>query len=215
MVRVTMPASRMPEPVLAAEMGKIVPYRSPRTSAEEGASKIGMVVFLGSWAMMFATLFFTYGGLRARATHWPPEGVPTLPIVLPLINTLVIALSSAAFQAGVVSTRAGQVRRLGPLLLATFVLGAAFIGLQGVVWNDLFQQGLKPGSGPYGSVFYGLTWIHAAHVVIGLLAVGWLSVRAFLGAYGPAQYLPVKLWAMYWHFVGVVWAVILVSVYLV
>ena len=31
---------------------------------------VGMALFLGSWAMLFATLFFSYGLLRSGAAAW-------------------------------------------------------------------------------------------------------------------------------------------------
>jgi heme/copper-type cytochrome/quinol oxidase subunit 3 len=30
-----------------------------------------------------------------------------------------------------------------------------------------------------------------------------------------ARHLPLRLWTMYWHFVGVVWALMLVSIFLI
>jgi cytochrome c oxidase subunit 3 len=197
---------------LSANMGKLVPYRSPRTS-EEVSAYVGMIIFLGSWAMMFATLFFTYGGLRARANGWPPPGVPAIPLLLPTLNTIVIAASSATLQGGGMLLRRGHPERLAPSLLASWVLGSLFLVLQGVVWNDLYHRGLEPGSGPYGSVFYGLTWIHAAHVGVGLIALGWLTVQAYRKKYTPARHLSLRMWTMYWHFVGFVWGAIFVSVY--
>lgn len=194
--------------------GHVVPYRSPR-QREDTTAWIGMVVFLASWMMMFGALFFAYGGLRARAPEWPPAGLPMLPLGLPGINSACIALSSAALHLGLLSARRGQTRRLGLLLLLAFALGTVFMVLQGVVWRDLYEQGLRPGSGPYGSAFYGLTWVHAAHVAIGLLALAWLAFGALRGRYTAARHLPVRLWAMYWHFVGAMWGVMFATLYLI
>jgi cytochrome c oxidase subunit 3 len=196
-------------------VGKLVTFRSPRQSAAEGTAGVGMIIFLGSWAMMFAALFFAYGGLRLRAEGWPPPGTPTLPVLLPAINTVVIGLSSLTFNNALSSARAGLASRIGPAIAATFALGLCFLGLQSWVWSALYARGLEPSSGAYGAVFYGLTWIHALHVGVGLLALAWLGARAFRGAYGATRYLTIKLWAMYWHFVGVVWLLMFVSVYLI
>ena len=43
-----------------------------RAAHEETTAYIGMVIFLGAWAMMFGALFFAYGMVRARAMCWPP-----------------------------------------------------------------------------------------------------------------------------------------------
>ena len=76
-------------------MGELLPYRPPK-AREETTAYLGMVVFLGSWAMMFAALFFAYGFVRSRSAAWPPPDVPELPWGAPAINTLVLAGSSVA-----------------------------------------------------------------------------------------------------------------------
>jgi cytochrome c oxidase subunit 3 len=174
-----------------------------------------MVVFLGSWAMMFASLFFAYGFVRTRSPVWPPPDLPELPWVTPALNTLVLAASSGAIQYGVHSIREGAGRKLARALLFTILLGGVFLSLQLSVWMRLYAQGLRPDTGgPYSSVFWGLTCVHALHVAVGLIGLAWLCRRAFAGAFSAARYLPVRLWALYWHFVGAVWALMFVLIFL-
>jgi len=52
-------------------------------------------------------------------------------------------------------------------------------------------------------------------VLVGLIGIGLLWVRAFSGSFTAARYLPVRLWALYWHFVGAVWALMFVLIFLV
>lgn len=195
-------------------MGEVVQYRSPRAKEETTAS-MGMVFFLGAWAMMFAALLFAYGFARARLTSWPPAGVAELPWKLPLGNTLVLALSSLSYQWGVRAVRRARAGRAWPWLAMAAVLGAGFVALQAVLWRSLYEGGLEPGSaGAFSSVFYGLTWLHAAHVVVGVLGLGYVAARALWGAYSPARFLTLRLWGLYWHFVGAVWAVMFVTIFL-
>jgi cytochrome c oxidase subunit 3 len=195
-------------------MGDVLPYRPP-SAREETTAWLGMVIFLGSWAMLFASVFFAYGFVRSHLDAWPPEDLPRLPVLWPLVNTGFLAGSSALLQWGVVSTRRGAVGRLGWSLLGAWVLGAAFLASQALLWRALAAQGLQASAGPYASVFYGLTWLHAAHVLVGLLGLGLVCRRAFRGEFSAARFLPVRLWTMYWHFVGIVWAVMFVTVFLV
>jgi cytochrome c oxidase subunit 3 len=197
-------------------MGHIVQYR-PRKAREEATASIGMVIFLGAWAMMFASIFFAYAFIRIRAPSWPPPGLPPLPWKLPLFSTLAIAASSVALSHGLAEIRRGaQSTTLAKWIGISLLLGAAFIALQLVLWSTLHAQGLTTTSGgPYTSVFYGLTWLHAIHVaggVLGLLAMGF---RASRGEFRSAHHLPVRLWAMYWHFVAIVWLVMFVTVFLI
>ncbi len=195
-------------------MGEVLPYRPPR-AREETTALLGMVVFLGSWAMMFAALFFAYGFVRTRSAAWPPPGLPELPWATPAVNTLILAASSGAMQYGLRSIREGSSPKLARALLLTILLGGIFLALQLSVWTRLYAQGLRPETGgPYSSVFWGLTGFHALHVAVGLVGIGSLCRRAFAQAFSAARYLPVRLWALYWHFVGVVWALMFVLIFL-
>ena len=196
-----------------AGAGEVLADRAQRARSHTTAH-LGMLIFLGSWAMMFAALFFAYGLVRARAEVWPPAGVPRLPIDLPALNTLVLAASSAALVWGLRAARHGRVKLLGPAVGAGFLLGGAFLALQLLLWTDLHGEGLTMRSGQYGALFFSLTWVHAVHVAVGLGALLWLSVRAFAGTYSPERHLSVRLWAMYWHFVGVVWLLLFAVVFL-
>lgn len=186
--------------------------RIPRPQArQENTAWLGMLIFLGSWAMLFAGLFFSYGAIRSSTHGWPPAGLPRLPFWLPLANTLVLALSSAALQTGYVRLQRG--RNAAWAIGASLFLGLLFFGLQFALWITVWRAGLLPTAGPYPSVFWALTCFHALHVLVGLVALAVLAIRTGQGYYNAARHLPVRLWAMYWHFVGAVWLLIFASVF--
>jgi heme/copper-type cytochrome/quinol oxidase subunit 3 len=196
---------RSPAPVYA--LGS---HRRRPTDAEVTA-RIGMAVFLGSWAMLFMGLFFAYAFVRARSPEWPPPGVPALPRLLPGLNTLVAAASSAAMVLAVRAGEWGRARVAARALSAAAGLGLAFIVLQSVVWADLWAAGLHPDGGPFPSVFYAFTTFHALHVIVGLVALAALAVRARGGSVRRAS---VRMWGWYWHFVTLVWAALYATLYL-
>jgi len=196
-------------------MGDVLPYRPPQ-QRDDTTAWLGMVIFLGSWAMLFAALFFAYGFVRTHVAAWPPVDVPQLPVGWPLLNTALLAASSAALQLGVTALRRGSTRWLGPAIAVAALLGLAFLASQLGLWRDLYLAGLKPNTGgSYASVFYGLTWLHAVHVAVGIFGLAWVCGRAFRGAYSPARHLGVRLWTMYWHFVGIVWGLMFVSIFVI
>lgn len=195
-----------------AGAGEVLRARSVRGRSETTAS-IGMIAFLASWAMLFAGLFFAFGMARARAHVWPPPDLPALPLWQPLINTLVIFASSAAYVVGLRAIRNGDAQRLATMMLLTLLGGLAFVGLQLDLWADMWRAGLRPSSGQYGALFYMLTWVHAAHIAVGLIAVAWLTFRAFGRAFSPERHLTVRMWSHYWHFVGVVWVLMFLMLF--
>jgi heme/copper-type cytochrome/quinol oxidase subunit 3 len=197
--------------VPAPDVRNLARYRL-RPSEDEVTSYVGMVIFLGSWAMMFAALFFAYAVVRVRAPAWPPPDQPSLPILLPGVNTAVIAASSAAVALAVRALALGRHRRASMALGAGAALGALFLALQAVVWVGVWRAGLVPTGGPYPSVFYALTTFHALHVLVGLAALVVLAVCA--RAPRRVSRSAVRLWGMFWHFVGAIWGALYVAVYL-
>ncbi len=167
------------------------------TSAEKTAV-LGMVIFIASWAMLFAGLFFAYGAIRVRALAWPPADLPQLPLLLPSLATAALALSSWLLE---------RARRTGNGVPWAALAGALFLGLQVVVWRDLHAAGLRPDTGTYASVFFGLTVFHGLHVAVGLVALGWLALRR--------TSLSLRIWTLYWHMVGVIWGVMFFLLYLI
>jgi cytochrome c oxidase subunit 3 len=197
----------------SSAMGDILPYRPPR-EREETTAYLGMVIFLASWAMMFSALFFAYAFVRARATEWPPAGVPLPPLWMPALSTAFIGLSSAAVHGGLVSVKRGGLGGLRWGLSLALLTAAGFLVSQRQLWRQLAASGVLPSTGgSYATALYGLTWLHALHVAVGLLGLGFVTFKAFRGAYSAARHLPVRLWVMYWHFVGIVWALMFVSIF--
>ena len=193
-----------------AQVYGLARYRR-RPRGEELTARVGMAVFLGSWAMLFIALFFAYAFVRARAPAWPPLGAPPLPRLLPGVNTLVVLVSSLAVGRAVHARDLGRARETAAALAIAAALGALFLFLQTAVWAGLWQDGLVPSGGAYPSVFYAFTVFHALHVLVGLAAMAWLALRARRGA---ASRTAVRLWGWYWHFVAALWGALYVTVYL-
>jgi heme/copper-type cytochrome/quinol oxidase subunit 3 len=203
------PDDREGEPGAARVYGLERWRRRPRGA--ERTAHVGMAIFLGSWAMLFAGLFFAYAFVRARAPAWPPLDAPPLPRLIPALNTLAIAASSVSLARAVRALERSRARRAARLLAAATVLGVTFLVLQARVWVDLWRDGLVPSGGSFPSVFYAFTAFHALHVLVGLAALATLAARVRSGA---GALTDVRLWGWYWHFVGALWAALYVSVYL-
>ncbi len=180
----------------------------------EQTSVIGMMIALGSWGMMFMALFFIYLGLRSQTLAWPPPGLPPLPLGLPTLNTVVIACSSLSLIRALSSMREGDRSSANRWMLTTFVLGLAFVGLQSFLWWETYNQGITMATGTLGTVFYGLTVLHAVHVVAGLLVLAYLLRFTLAGRPMAGRVTTLRLCGMFWHFVGGVWAFMFVGLFL-
>ncbi len=166
----------------------------------QDTAALGMVIFMASWAMLFASLFFAYGIIRLRTPAWPPPDLPRIPLGIPSLATLALAASSVLLERG----RRGVRTRTS--LTGAWLGGALFLALACIVWRVLWQGGLRPDTGTYASVFYGLTVFHALHVAVGLAGVAWTAIR---------RSAALRLWTMYWHMVGAIWGVTFLLVYVI
>jgi cytochrome c oxidase subunit III len=200
--------------VTSATAPGVIPYRARATRTDETAW-LGMTIFLGSWAMMFASLFFAYGFLRLRQPAWPPPGTPALPRLLPAVNTGCLALNSLLLQWSLSAARHGKRNRVVRGLLGALLLGSVFVALQIVLWTTLFKSGLALEDGSLAAVVYGLTGFHALHVVVGLVGLGILVPFVLRGTLNAARNNRLRLWVMYWHFVGVVWLAMYLLIFVV
>ncbi|CAN5424923.1 hypothetical protein BH09VER1_BH09VER1_29960 [soil metagenome] len=97
----------------------------------------------------------------------------------------------------------------------TILMGSYFLYFTATEWYELiYHEGLTLQSNVFGTTFYSLVGLHASHVIIGLIL---LSLVWFLNLFNkvPAdhhEHLEMVSW--YWHFVDVVWLVVLLVVYI-
>ena len=63
-------------------------------------------------------------------------------------------------------------------MVTTFLLGLTFLFIQ---INEYVHIGFSPQDTAQGTIFYGLTGLHGAHVTIGLMLLAFVTIRAFRG----------------------------------
>ena len=161
--------------------------------------------------MLFGATLIAFIVLRLQiGRKWPD--LPPLPRIL-WLSTLTILLSSATMQWGVRAIRRGRAMQLRFGMLATVVLGLAFIGMQAIAWIEWLPPAIERWADSNAwrfalMVFYVFTAVHAAHVIGGLVPMALVTSRAINGRYSPGDYAGVQYCAMYWHFLDVVWLVL-------
>ncbi len=175
----------------------------------------GMVSLIATEATLFAGLVASYFYLRFKSGPvWPPDGIPKPELSLPLIMTVILWASSIPVHMADRGIREGNQRRLKVGLALGFLLGAIFLGITwGIEWPEKLHE-FTPRTNSYGSLFFTMTGFHGAHVLVGLIFSAWTQVRAWAGGYDEERHVTVQNFAMYWHFVDAVWALVLATIYL-
>jgi cytochrome c oxidase subunit 3 len=67
----------------------------------------------------------------------------------------------------------------------------------------------------YYSLYFGMTGLHALHMVIGAGLLFWLLAGSLKGRYTPVWNTPVDIVGLYWHFVDIVWIYLFPLLYLI
>ena len=169
-----------------------------------------MVWTIATEAALFGFLLFSFFYLGSQSrSPWPPDGPLKLTLSLP--NTILLILSSIAYMWGERGIRAGNQARLHLGLFIAFILGLAFIIIQGIEWS---KQPFGAGDGAFGSLFYTITGFHGAHVIIGLCMNVLVQIWAARGTFTRESHLAVTNAGMYWHFVDIVWLFVFASLYI-
>lgn len=189
--------------------------RTPERGLDVYTQKVGMWVFLASEVMFFSGLIGSYIVLRFGASDSWAEPGEVLNVPVTAVNTFILICSSVTMVKAFAEAQAGNQRGIRLFLLLTFLLGALFLGVQVYEYRELVAHGFTPASGLYGSTFYTMTGFHGFHVFCGVVCLGWATVQAFKGRWGPTNQRGIEVLGLYWHFVDLVWIILFTIVYLI
>jgi cytochrome c oxidase subunit III len=197
------------EAAAAAEHAHHGPPPANRSSRVE-PQLLGMLLFIISEVMVFGAFFTAYFFIRVvGGADWPAEGTE-LPVAIAGVNTAILLSSSLTMHWTLESAKAGNRFGLQAGILTTFLMGLTFLFVQ---INEYVHIGFAPQDHAQGTIFYGLTGLHGAHVFIGLTLLLFVTIRAFRGHFTPAEHRGVEVPGIYWHFVDVMWVIVYTTIY--
>jgi cytochrome c oxidase subunit III len=170
------------------------------------ASKVGLGVFLTVVCALFALLISAYS-MRMPVGDW--LALP-LPRVL-WFNTAMLVLSSVALHVAERAARQGRMESVRGGVLAAGVTALVFLIGQLLAWRQLMAEGYFLSSNPANAFFYLITALHGLHVAGGLVALGRTGVSVWDDDAVEMREatLSVELCATYWHFLLLIWLVLL------
>jgi cytochrome c oxidase subunit 3 len=185
------------------EEGVIVDLRE-ESPASLPPAKIGLGVFLAVVGSLFA-LFISAYSMRMNMVDWRTLPVPRLL----WFNTGVLVMSSIALQWAHMAARRNDIDGVIIGLCAGGASALIFLVGQLLAWRQLGLAGYFLASNPANSFFYLITAMHGLHLMGGLVALGRTTAKVWRGAEMAQVRLSVELCATYWHFLLLVWLVLL------
>lgn len=201
-------------------------------------AKMVFYLFIASLGMFFIATLITYLIIRMQAfnpipaseAHLPapsialqdpsrgsavPSSIDYVPLELPMTfwaSTAVLLLTGVALQRAswlVHRERQTEFRRC---LVIAWVAAVAFVVVQAFGMNDLLAQHFTRTDGStkiYGMSFT-LAFLHALHVIGGLVFLGFVIFQAYRDRYDHERHWAVDHCAGYWHFLDIVWISMLI-----
>ena len=180
-------------------------------SSRVNASVLGMFLFIASEVMLFGSFFTAYFFIRVvNHQAWPPPPFH-LPVFVAFVNTVILVTSSFTMHWSLQSIKRGNRAGLKAGLTLTFLMGLAFLLTQLLEYARI---GFTPHDTAFGTVFFSLTGLHGAHVLVGLTILAAMATRAYRGHFSPENHHGVEIGGIYWHFVDVMWLIVYSTVYI-
>jgi cytochrome c oxidase subunit 3 len=112
---------------------------------QELSASLGMWTFLATEVMFFGGLFLAFFVYRMLYHETFVDAAQWLNIPLGAFNTVVLLTSSLTMALAVRASRLGERKKAVVYLLATIVLGTAFLGVKAVEWTIDYKERLIPG----------------------------------------------------------------------
>ncbi|MBT6326390.1 MAG: hypothetical protein HOJ35_10505 [Bdellovibrionales bacterium] len=178
----------------------------------QNANNIAITVLLVSLGMLFATFLLALFMYKLTATTWPPMGLKEVALYPPLQSTLIILLSSFTYMK-FESLFARSNPKYKNQLIYTIYLGVLFLISQVWIWSLWLERGITVDMSIYGSIIYVMTGVHGAHIVLSLLSLFYVQYIVQRKEKNKTQIIISNVGKV-WHFLTIVWLIILVTTFI-
>jgi cytochrome c oxidase subunit 3 len=188
-------------------------------------SKTGMWLFLFTEMLLFGGLFVVYSVYRLRNATAFHLAAQELSVFIGTLNTIILLTSSSTIAMSITAMQRKNKKLSLVFLSITVLLGLAFLFNKYIEWGDHFREHIYPGSpvlalrGNGDVLFYGLyfamTGLHALHIIIGLVFIGFIAVFIIKDKVGSDNYVLLENSGLYWHLVDLIWIFLFPLFYLI
>lgn len=188
-------------------------------------SKTGMWLFLFTEMLLFGGLFVVYSVYRFRNPLAFHLAAGELSVFIGTLNTIILLTSSAAIAMSVTAMQKHNKKLTLLFLCITVLLGIAFLINKYFEWGGHIREHIYPGSpalalrGHGDVLFFGLyyfmTGLHALHIIIGLVFIGFITVFVIRDKVNHENYVLLENSGLYWHLVDLIWIFLFPLFYLI
>lgn len=184
-----------------------------RAAVIPATGKAGIWWFVASEIMIFGGFIGSYVLFRIASGGWVEEA-QHVNLLIGSINTFVLLTSSLTMVKAFGAVEKENPRGTRRFLLFTVLLGLTFLGVKAVEYSLEVAHGFTPWTALFWSFYFGMTGLHALHVLGGTIANSYLLLAALRSPHWPKIQHRVELAGVYWHFVDVIWIFLFPLLYL-
>ncbi len=182
--------------------------------AQDHRSEQGAWLFLVSLAVFFLSCVLLYA--IYVVSRLAPAGVVVAPFYLPrsfVLSTVVLVAISICLHLAVGAVRRERRMDLWRYIIIASILAVVFFIVQAGGMSWMIQELERATS--YDRSLYGFTFvlvlIHALHVVGGAAGLTFILFGLSRGIYDHERHWPIRFCALYWHFLDVIWVLMMAS----
>jgi len=177
-------------------------------------SGYGFWIFLLSDIIMFSAFFAAYVVLVGN-TAGGPSGQDLFNLRNVQLETACLLLSSFTCGLASIGARTHNGLWFYSAMAATFVLGAAFLGIEIHEFAGMVARGAGPTRSAFLSAFFTLVGCHGVHVTAGMLWLLTMMAQVFAKGYRADILRRVLCFNLFWHTLDIIWIALFTVVYLI
>ncbi|MDO9512599.1 MAG: cytochrome c oxidase subunit 3 [Bacteroidales bacterium] len=192
---------------------------------DDTARKMGMWLFLFTELLLFGGLFLVYSIYRFANPEDFARGGHELNVFIGAVNTIVLITSSLTVAISISAMQQGNKKLVLQMLGITIFLAIVFLVNKYFEWGhkihyDLYPgsnlfRALPPGEGLYFLLYYFMTGLHALHVIIGAIILGFMAWYVHKDEIDATNYALLENGGLYWHLVDLIWIFLFPLMYLI
>jgi nitric oxide reductase NorE protein len=172
-------------------------------------------VFIFMELLAFGLAFIVFLVLREKSLAVFESSQVELDQVLAFVNTLVLVTSGYFVVVANGFYDRSDDRSSVRWLAAAIALGATFVVIKAIEYNDKISHGLTTGVNQFFDFYWLLTGFHVFHVLLGILVLAYMARKIRKGEGFAAADFNLKTGSAFWHMCDLIWVLLFPILYLI
>lgn len=174
---------------------------------------LGFWLYIMTDCILFAALFAAFVVLHHPGAYGPALK-PLIDLKYVLAETFFLLGSNLTFGLASIASYQNRHRHVVLFLILTFILGAAFVGMEVNEFYHLAHEGYRWTTSGSASAFFALVATHGLHVSFGLLWIAVMIAQCWRYGINGTMARRLTYLGMFWNFLDIVWIFLFTIVYL-